>query len=110
MGLSNLIDKLFIKMNESVEAGSPILRNIQHESISLEPIAEDQEEDVIRMALNVPEVLPCLFDKTVEFWLKRIQFWGKLKIVYIDVDGKRRNVSVDEFEEAMAQPEELKIV
>lgn len=106
MGLSSLFNKLFGKTIEESNTTVTIESRVQPESVALEPMCEMDEEEIIRMALNVPEVRPCLFDKTVEFWIKRISFWGKLKILYVDVDGRRRPVGVDEFERAMAAPME----
>lgn len=67
----------------------------------------DDPDDPIRLQLRVPEILPCSFDDTVEFWLKRIEFWGKLKIKYTDPEGKTKNISTSEFEKAMTEPEEI---
>jgi len=44
----------------------------------------NENYDELRMILAQPEVMPCDFDKTVEFWVSRISIWGKLKIDYTD--------------------------
>jgi hypothetical protein len=36
--------------------------------------------------LAVPEVMPCMFDVTVEAWIMRLEFWGKLIISWKDPD------------------------
>ncbi|MDD5409650.1 MAG: hypothetical protein PHC71_06135 [Candidatus Omnitrophica bacterium] len=42
--------------------------------------------DELRMILAQPEVMPCEFDKTIEFWAERISMWGKLGIKYSDIN------------------------
>lgn len=79
---------------------------------SQQKLLSESEEEIIRMALNVPEVLPCEFDQTVQFWLARIKFWCRkekpqMNILYTDPAGHRRKVEVEDFEKAMTEPEEL---
>ena len=49
----------------------------------VETLAKINEQSYQRISAytRVPEILPCVFDQTVEFWLERISFWGKVKIV-----------------------------
>lgn len=107
MGLSNLIDKIFRKQEETIEQS--LFEVFDDDAIQSVKVTEDHDasSDPVRLALRVPEILPCAFDSTVQFWLKRIQFWGKLNVKYIDPDGKKHNVSARDFEEAMTQPDEL---
>lgn len=75
---------------------------------------EDVTSEDISAMLTVPEVLPCEFDKTIEFWLSRLEFWGKLKIVHVDTKNKKflTNKKVDitreQVVEKMANAEEIK--
>lgn len=43
--------------------------------------------DELRTILAQPEVMPCDFDRTYDFWIRRISLWGKLKIEYTDNYG-----------------------
>jgi len=52
---------------------------------STAPILEDKYQD-LRIILAQPEVMPCLFDNTIEFWAERIGLWGKLKIKYTNTN------------------------
>lgn len=112
MSLSNLFDKLWKKDQMFAEPvpDKCLLESVEEDSIQDEPTtneAYDPLTDPVRLALNVPEILPCMFDDTVQFWLKRIQFWGKLKVQYTDPEGKKKNVSASDFEAAMTEPDEL---
>lgn len=63
------------------------------EQFNLEKYLEDVSEvstQHIRMLLRAPEVLPCAFDRTMEFWLARIGLWGRLIIDYYPPDSRRR--------------------
>jgi len=44
----------------------------------------------VRTKVMVPEVLPCLFDTTVDFWLERIDIWGDLIITWKNPDTGRK--------------------
>jgi len=44
----------------------------------------------IRELSRVPEVMPCAFDVTIDFWLDRINLWGKLHITRTDPYTKKK--------------------
>ena len=45
----------------------------------------DKYED-LRIILAQPEVLPCYFDNTLEFWAERVSLWGTLKIKHTNTN------------------------
>ena len=52
---------------------------------STQALLEDKFQD-LRIILAQPEVMPCYFDNTIEFWLERISLWGKLNIKHTDTN------------------------
>ena len=70
-------------------------------SFSMQPILEDKFQD-LRIILAQPEVMPCYFDNTIEFWLKRIGLWGKLDIKHTDTNPNiNRWITVGELEKLL---------
>ena len=64
------------------------------------PSPQDLEE--VRSLMRVPEILPCAFDKTVQFWLWRISFWGKLMITHYDpITNKKQKLTKGQLEKLM---------
>lgn len=60
--------------------------------------------------LNTPTILPCSFDQTIQAWLVRISLWGKLKILHIDPENrKRENVSQSQLIAAIFNDELLRL-
>ena len=72
------------------------------ESLSKADIARYRKE------LSVPDLRPAQFDITFEAWLRRIGYWGRVKIEHIDpeVSGRRKKkVSQREFINRVSDPE-----
>lgn len=67
-----------------------IPNNIMAEARGLSP-------DEVRMALRIPEITPCMFDQTIEFWLERISLWGNLNITYVDPNSGRSSKVTKNF-------------
>jgi hypothetical protein len=107
MRMANLIDKLFL--NQESQNDRSLFEVLDDDAVQNHLIegGYDPSSDPARLALRVPEILPCAFDSTVQFWLKRIKFWGRLNVKYIDIDGRKHNATAADFEEAMTQPDEL---
>ena len=56
------------------------------------------EREGIAKQLATPDAMPYDFDRTLEAWLHRISFWGKIKITRKDPEGNiRRTLSKNEF-------------
>lgn len=53
-------------------------------------ISEKGQYDDVLDELAVPEVMPCMFDATIEAWLMRLEFWGKLILTWKDPDKWRK--------------------
>ena len=53
-------------------------------------IREEESIEDLRTQLMSPEVMPCMFDTTVAFWLERLDVWGKLLISWKSPDKWRR--------------------
>jgi hypothetical protein len=57
-----------------------------------------EERERIAHQLATPSAMPYDFDVTLEAWLHRISFWGKIKITRHDPEGNiRRTLTQDEF-------------
>lgn len=119
MSLSNLFSKLLRNDREP----SPIKQVSMHEKFDDDAIQSnhyneakqissydpdyDPSTDPVRLALRNPDILPCGADVTAEFWLKRIQLWGKLHIDYIDPQGRKTRTDVSGLLDAINAPEEM---
>jgi len=62
---------------------------------------EDKYQD-LRIILAQPEVMPCYFDNSINFWLKRISIWGKLNVKHTDTNPTvSRWITVGELEKIL---------
>ena len=51
---------------------------------------QEHYDRVIGPLLRSPEVMPCAIDNNMEFWLKRLSLWGKVIIIYVDPNSRRK--------------------
>jgi len=67
---------------------------------------EDKYQD-LRIILAQPEVMPCHFDNTIEFWIKRISLWGELKIKHTDTNSNPVWLTPDQMLEFLTDSETI---
>ena len=57
-----------------------------------------------------PSILPCKFDLTWERYFKRIESWGKVKILHVDPEKNKRDyITKDSFLNRMGNADLLKV-
>ena len=47
----------------------------------------------ISLMMRYPDISPCAFDNNLEFWLGRMELWGKLRITYTSPTGKKEKIT-----------------
>jgi len=81
-------------------------------SALVETLTKINEDNYQRISsyTRVPEILPCVFDQTVEFWLERISLWGKLKIVRDNPETRRKEkLTKGQLIKVLAEPSLLSV-
>jgi len=59
-----------------------------------------KQEDISLM-MRYPDISPCAFDNNLEFWLGRMELWGKLRITYTSPTGKKEKITQGQMMEIM---------
>jgi len=80
------------------------------EGAKLEEVLDQPDWALVRRQLSVPDMKPQLFDVTVDGWMARIEYWGKIKIRHEDPENKiRQDISQAKFMQRLTDTNLLKM-
>ena len=71
--------------------------------VNVEPIDEISYQE-LEVIMRSPEIMPCAFDGSMEFWIERVSLWGTPIITYKGPDGRKEKLTKGKFLELMGDP------